>query len=300
MAKNQAESAKQPGVPAKVTFLEGRGELPMIEITTPWSTAEIYLQGAHVTHFKKQHEPPLLFLSQCSRFEEGYPIRGGVPIIFPWFGPREGMGAHGFARAKTWELKEFVPEADGSVSVRLRLPEYPEAATYPPFELEYVVKVSQELSLELVVTNKSAEDRLEIEGCLHPYFTVDDISAVSVIGLEGYTYLDRVADFARKVETERAIRISSEVDRTYLNATGNVEIHDARFGRLIRMEKKNSASTVLWNPWIAKAQQLPDFGNEEYRNMICVEPGNVASNNIALQPGESSSLQVKLSTAPLA
>lgn len=299
MAKNQAESAKQPGAPAKVTFLEGRGELPMIEITTPWSTAEIYLQGAHVTHFMKQHEPPLLFLSQCSRFEEGQPIRGGIPIIFPWFGPREGMGAHGFARVKAWELREFVPEPDGSVSVRLRLPDYPEAATYPPFELEYVVKVSQQLSLELIVTNKSPEDRLEFEESFHPYFAVDDISAVSVVGLEGCTYLDRVADFVRKVETERGIRISSEVDRTYLNATGNVEIHDARLGRLIRMEKANSASTVLWNPWIAKAQQLPDFGNDEYCNMVCVEPGNVASNKIALHPGESSSLKVKLSTAPL-
>lgn len=299
MANNQAESARHPATPAKVTFLEGRAEMPMIEITTPWSTAEIYLHGAHVTHFKKHDEPPLLFLSQCSRFEEGHPIRGGIPIIFPWFGPREGMGSHGFARVKTWELKEFVPEADGSVSVRLRLPEYPEAATYPPFELEYVVKVSQELSLELVVGNKSTEDRLEFEGCLHPYFAVEDISAVSVVGLEGCTYLDRVADFARKVETERAIRISSEVDRTYLNAPGSIEIHDARFGRMIRMEKTNSTSTVVWNPWITKAQQLPDFGSEEYRNMVCVEPGNVASNKIALQPGESSSLKVRLSTAPL-
>ena len=39
--------------------LDGRGDLPMLEITTPWSSAEIYLHGAQVTHFKKHDEPPL-------------------------------------------------------------------------------------------------------------------------------------------------------------------------------------------------------------------------------------------------
>src|SRR5258706_7314405 len=93
----------------RVAFLDGRGELPMLEVSTPWSTSEIYLQGAHVTQFQKKNEPPFLFLSQCSRFAEGQPIRGGIPVIFPWFGPREGLGQHGFARIKSWELKEFAP-----------------------------------------------------------------------------------------------------------------------------------------------------------------------------------------------
>ena len=65
------------------------------------------------------------------------------------------------------------------------------------------------------------------------------------------------------------------------------------------MQKENSASTVVWNPWIAKAQQMADFGSEEYRNMICVESGNVASNKIVLPPGGSSSLKVTLGSAPL-
>src|ERR1044071_5235731 len=87
----------------RVTQLEGRGDLPMLEIPTRWSTAEIYLHGAHVTHFKRHDEPPLLFLSQCSRFEPDAPIRGGIPIIFPWFGKPAGQpGQHGFARNRDW------------------------------------------------------------------------------------------------------------------------------------------------------------------------------------------------------
>src|SRR5258705_288058 len=135
--------------PGRVAFMDGRGDLPMIEVSTAWSTAEIYLHGAHVTHFQRAGGPPLLFLSQCSRFAEDQPIRGGIPVIFPWFGPREGLGQHGFARVKSWELKEFAPATDGSVSIRFRLPDCPEASAFPAFSAEYVITVSQALTLQL-------------------------------------------------------------------------------------------------------------------------------------------------------
>src|SRR6266478_1993455 len=227
MASSEAEKKSDLGVPGRVIFLDGRGELPMLEVSTAWSTAEIYLQGAHVTHFTRKNEPPLLFLSQCSRFEEHQPIRGGIPVIFPWFGPREGLPQHGFARLKAWELKEFA-----------------------------------------------------FENCLHTYFEVGAIAEVSITGLKGARYLDRLANLARKTESADAIRIASEVDRTYLDAVGAVEILDPRLRRKIRVEKEGSASTVVWNPWIAKSQQMPDFANDEYQRMVCVESGNVASNNL--------------------
>jgi len=282
-----------------VSFLDGRGELPMLEVTTQWSTAEIYQHGAHVTHFKRKDQPPLLFLSQCSRFAENQPIRGGIPVIFPWFGPREGMAQHGFARVKAWDLKEFAPAPDGSVSVRFRLPDCPEASAFPPFTADYIVTVDQALTLQLVVTNSSRDEPFTFENCLHTYFEVGDIRAVSISGLKGSSYLDKVANFSRKTEMEEAIRISSEVDRIYLDTTGPVEIRDTRLGRRVRVEKSGSASTVVWNPWMVKAQQMPDFGNEEYERMLCVESGNVASNSIKLPPGESSTLLVKLSSEPL-
>src|SRR5688572_19762239 len=143
----------------RVTFLDGRGDFPMIEITTPKSTAEIYFHGAHVTHFQKQGEPPLLFLSQCSNFADGQPIRGGIPIIFPWFGkPGDKPGQHGFARIQDWELREFTSPADGSVTVRLRLPDCSDAPGGVPCSVEYAVTVSDTLSAELIVTNKSPKD----------------------------------------------------------------------------------------------------------------------------------------------
>jgi glucose-6-phosphate 1-epimerase len=271
----------------------------MLEVSTPWSTAEIYLLGAHVTQFRKKDEPPLLFLSQCSRFIEGHPIRGGIPVIFPWFGQREGLGQHGFARIKAWELKEVLPAPDGSVSVRFRLPEYPEAAAFPAFTADYIVTVNQTLTLQLTLTNQSKDAEFTLENCLHTYFEVADATAITIHGLKGVTYLDKVASFQEKLETSDALRIASEVDRVYLNTSGPIEILDPRIGRKILVEKQGSASTVVWNPWIAKARQMPDFGDEEYEHMVCVESGNVAANSVCLLPGGTSSLTVRLSSQPL-
>ncbi len=299
MTTSASDLNAKPEALGRVTFLDGQGELPMLEITTAWSTAAIYLHGAHVTQFEKKGEAPLLFMSQCSRFEEGHPIRGGIPVIFPWFGPREGLGQHGFARVKAWDLKEFAPAPDGSVSVRFRLPDCPEAAAYPAYTADYVVTVNQSLTLQLIITNQSRDAEFTFEDCLHTYFDVGDVTAVSVRGLKGVSYLDKVAGCVEKTETSNALRIASEVDRTYLNTSGTVEILDPRLGRRIIVEKQGSASTVVWNPWIAKARQMPDFGDEEYGRMLCVESGNVASNSIRLPPGASSTLTVKLSSATL-
>jgi glucose-6-phosphate 1-epimerase len=298
MPTKQSESQPESNH-SRITVLDGQGELPMLRVTTPWSTADIYLNGAHVTNFTKRNEPPLLFMSQCSRFSEGQPVRGGIPVIFPWFGPREGMAQHGFARVKAWEPREMVSTPEGSVSLRFRLPDCPEASSFPPFMAEYIVTVSQELTLQLLVSNQSKDEALTFENCLHTYFAVGDISAVSISGLKGVEYLDKVANFAQKTEDEETIRISSEVDRVYLNTISPIEIDDPRLGRKIRIEKHSSLSTVVWNPWIAKAQQMPDFGNDEYQRMVCVESGNVSSNQIVLPPRETSTLMVKLTSEPL-
>jgi D-hexose-6-phosphate mutarotase len=282
-----------------VAFLDGQNEMPMIEVNTPWSRAGIYFHGAHLTDFTLKDQQPLLFMSQCSRFADGQPIRGGIPVIFPWFGPREGQSMHGFARLRAWDLKAVVPARDGSVGVHFSLPECPEAATFTAFKADYIVTVGESLKLQLAVTNKSETDTLAFEDCLHTYFSVSDATAISIKGLKGVNYLDRLAGGARKTETDEVIRISSEVDRAYLDATGPVEILDPRFGRRILIEKQGSASTVVWNPWIAKSQAMPDFGNDEYTRMVCVESGNVGANGIRLAPGQTSTLTVKLSSQRL-
>lgn len=267
----------------------------MVRIETPWSAAEIYLQGATVTHFQKHGEAPLLFLSEASRFEKDAPIRGGIPIIFPWFGKPAGRETmHGFARLHPWEIVTTQKQPDGSVTLHLRLPA---SVGLPGVPLEYLVTVGQTLTVELVTTNYSNAD-LVFENCLHTYFTVGDINAVSVAGLQGVEYLDALDGRARKPELGAAIPFASEVDRIYLNTLHPVAIRDAALQRTILVEKSGSATTVVWNPWIAKAHAMPDFGDQEYQRMVCVESGNAAVNAISLAPGAETRLRVALSSTP--
>ena len=293
------DDLKRFEIPGRVSVLEGNGGLPKLEVTTDASSAEIYLHGAHVTDFKKRGEPSLLFTSQCSRFEAGQPIRGGIPIIFPWFGARDGEGAHGFARNVSWLLHEATSTPAGGVSLRFAFPGARQNALWPSFSAYYTVTVTDRLTLELILTNTAPGQNLTLENCLHTYFTVGDISAVSVHGLKGVNYLDKVDGFAPKTECNDGIRVSSEVDRVYVNTPPTAEIRDPSLGRKILVEKSGGAATVVWNPWIAKSQQLSDFGNEEYLRMICVESGNVASDKLTLAPGQSTVLRVELSSTRL-
>jgi glucose-6-phosphate 1-epimerase len=280
-----------------VAITTGNGGLRKINVTTDFSTAEIYLQGAHITGFQKNGEPPLLFMSDESLFARDKAIRGGVPICFPWFGLREGLPAHGFARVTAWELITTVALPDGSVRVALRLLQNACGADAFRGNVQFIVTVGDTLTMELQVTNTSAEP-LNFEECLHAYFSVGDINDVAITGLKGATYLDKTENNARKLESGDAIRIVSETDRVYLDSTGGVEIHDAKLHRTIRVEKINSDSTVVWNPWIAKSRAMADFGNEEFRRMVCVEAGNVGQNQITLTPGKTSTLRVELSSRP--
>lgn len=277
-------------IPHYAVMLEGQGGLPKVVIKTEWSDAEIYLHGAHVTHFQKKGETPLLFLSELSEFESSKPIRGGIPIIFPWFGPREGFPAHGYARTTDWKLKQSALSSTGEVMIHFLLP------SEESLETELIVRVAQQLSLEMIVTNRG-ENEATFENCLHTYFQIGAIDSISIEGLTGSSYLDKVTP-GTFTEAAGSVTIASEVDRVYLDTTATIEITDRKLGRTIRVAKSGSNSTVVWNPWIAKSQRMPDFGDAEYLQMLCVESGNLASNKITLAPGAKSVMTVEISNAP--
>ena len=69
--------------------------------------------------------------------------------------------------------------------------------------------------------------------------------------------------------------------------TGNAaEVIDPVLGRRIRTEKKNSLTTVVWNPWQEGAKALADLGDEEWQQMVCVEASNILANAVGLAAGE--------------
>jgi glucose-6-phosphate 1-epimerase len=291
------EPLRKYEISGRVIVTDGNGGLTKIVVTTKTSTAEIYLHGAHVTHFQKNGEPPLLFLSAKSYFAPGKPIRGGVPICFPWFGNRDSEPSHGFARITEWQLVKTSAAADGAVTLQFALPEIPGRDAWKNLRTEFVVTVSDTLMMELIATNDDCDETLEIENCLHTYFHVGEIGAVSIDGLRGAHYLDNAAggNGELKTQSESPLRIANEINRLYLDTTSAVEIRDEHLARVIRVEKSGSNSTVVWNPWTT--QKLPDdFDAAEHKHMVCVESGNVKQNKISLAPGKISALKVVLNS----
>src|SRR5216683_3568379 len=117
-----ATLADQFDIPKALRFEDGPGGLVRAVISTPAAEADLYLQGAHVTHWTPRGQRPVLFVSPKSLFAPGKAIRGGVPVIFPWFGPR-GDGkpgpAHGFARIMEWAIEGAKMHDGGKVEITL-------------------------------------------------------------------------------------------------------------------------------------------------------------------------------------
>ncbi|HLB33041.1 MAG: hypothetical protein A3F67_09140 [Verrucomicrobia bacterium RIFCSPHIGHO2_12_FULL_41_10] len=291
------KNLQQFEIPGHVVLSNDENGLPKITITTDQSSAEIYIYGAHVTSFQKKGEIPLLFMSESRRVERGKMLHGGIPVCYPWFGAHAGEAfSHGFARHSVWDLMETKAYPSGAVMVRLVLPRKTMVeAGWAAVETELFITVTNKLTLELKVRNTTKEDFL-FEECFHSYFSVGDIQKTTVHGLQGLQYLDKTEDLVEKLESSNEIPIVGETNRIYLESTGALEIHDPSLDRTIRIEKMHSHSTVVWNPWKEKATDLPDFGDDDYLHMLCVESGNVAASAVKLAPGESSSMKVILST----
>lgn len=297
-----SDKFNQPGL-AEIT--PGEGGLPKLLITSPASSAEIYLHGAHVTQFTPNGQPPLLFMSRKSYFQDGKPIRGGVPLIFPWFGPNTAdpkLPAHGFVRTRQWKL-ESVQRVEDGVDVRLGLT--PDASTrevWPrEFALSFVVSVGTALRMSLTVQN-TGDKPFRYEEAMHTYLAVSDVRNVSINGLQGRDFIDKMDHASHKTQLQSPFGISGETDRVYLNTADTVLVTDpagspAKGPRVIAVSKQGSSSTVVWNPWIAKAAAMPDFGDDEWPGMLCIETANAADNALSLEPGESRTMTAVIGLA---
>jgi len=248
----------------------------------------MYLHGAHITSWKPAGREEVLFLSTQSRWEDGRAIRGGVPICFPWFADKAddpNAPAHGFVRTKAWQLDSIAQVEDG-VRVSMFTESGEDTKRWCPadFQLGYRVIFGSELSLELVVTN-TGRTPLRFEEALHAYHRVENILKTRVAGLDTIQYIDKTDSNRRKIQNGE-IAIVSETDRVYMNTSGAIKLEDPGLRRRTHVAKENSRTTVVWNPWMQKAHSMPDFADNEWIQMICIETSNVSDFAVDLAPGQ--------------
>jgi glucose-6-phosphate 1-epimerase len=277
------------GLKDALWFEDGPGGLTRARIATDTATAEMYLQGAHVARWQPASTVhPVLFLSAQSHFAVGKAIRGGVPLVFPWFAERkDGLpgGMHGFARTLPWEVVAAERRAEGvALSFNLLPNQTTRDVGFDHFVLVYEVVVGATLTLGLEVENVG-DTPLRFEEALHAYYSVSDVRQIEVSGVGDTDYLDRADNAKPKHQGVGAIRFAGETDQLHLNTEATVTISDPVWRRRIVIEKRGSDSTVVWNPWQAKASELADLGADAWPHFVCVEPANAAENAVTVAPG---------------
>jgi len=276
-------------LPDGVTLGTGGGDLPVLDVETPSCTARVYPYGAFVAAWQPAGTDPVLWLSDHARYTPGLPIRGGIPVVAPWFGPgrkKDKPHAHGWFRTSTWTLADASRDGD-DVTLRFTLDGADGAVPDgEPNDIrgEYVVRIGAQLHLELTVT--AGADPLELEEALHAYFAVSDVHDVRVEGLDGCRYADK-APGGRAVNRQSGdLEFKRETDRVYAHE-GTATLVDPGKGRRIVVTKTGSANTVTWNPWSTKAVGIGDFGDDEWTSMACVETANALNDRVQLDAGAS-------------
>ena len=160
------------------------------------------------------------------------------------------------------------------------------------FKLVYTIIFSADkLTTSLEVYN-TGEEEFSFQALLHTYYLLDRVEVITIDGLDKMTYVDQLQGGVKCVQTG-TLKIDKETDWIYTNAKSTVTIGNARMGKDVRIgmklqseEEQKEVDAVVWNPWIAKSKRTGDFGDEEYHNMLCVEPGCV-SRHETCAPGKS-------------
>ena len=289
------------GIPGVARVCEGNGGLSRVQITGSSAQGEIYLHGAQVTSWKPAGNDEVLFVSAKSRWEEGQAIRGGIPICFPWFRAKTDdprAPAHGFVRTKTWQLESIV-EDDAGVAVTMFTENNEQTRRWwsGDFGLLYRATFGSELKLELTCKN-TGRTPLRFEEALHTYNQVADVVSVRLHGLDGTCYLDNTDSNKEKLQAGE-VTIASQTDNAFLNTQNAVDLIDPKMRRRVRLQKANSNTTVVWNPWREGASGLRDLGENEWKQFLCVEASNIIRTAVMLAPQQEHKISAVLGVEKL-
>ncbi len=276
--------------------------LPGIEAHPGSGHFGIFDHGAHVWSYQPDGAEQVLFLSSKTNYSGQNALRGGVPVIFPWFAKgRDGANElmHGIARLHTWHMNTVKDtlDRDGRLIVEYLLDSamtHGEPGSLDNYTASLRAKFTPEyLGLSLQVTNEGDEP-LTFEEAFHTYLAVGDVGQITITGLDGSSYRDKVTG---EFETQSGdLRIAGETDRIYEH-DGTATVIDPVVGRKLVVTKSGSASTIVWNPGPERAAQMEDFADGEWPKMVCIESGNVGDDAVTLLPGETHTLKQRITLA---
>ncbi|MEN6297228.1 MAG: D-hexose-6-phosphate mutarotase, partial [Rectinema sp.] len=262
-------------LPECVYVEEGAGGLPLLHVRNRYAECSIYAYGAHVVSFKPHGERDLLWLSPYSRFSEGAPIRGGIPLCFPWFGKhrtRDDLPLHGFVRTRFWNLESAEVLADGRTKLVFSVESGESTSESWPYRFRLELSVTVGKMLEMALTVQNLENLPIIcEDGFHTYMRVEDLRQCEVTGVDRLEYIDRIQGDTRARQRGPA-RFEGEMVCAFMHVPPVLELL-ALGHRRIHIEQENMNSAVLWNPGEKAAAENPEI-RDTWKQFVCVESAN--------------------------
>jgi len=257
----------------------GADENDLVRLKLGEDTAVVHLFGATILSWRTGSEQTEnLYLSKTAVFDNKKAIRGGVPFVFPNFGPWSLGPQHGFARTSMWSLTE---KKDHQAVFRLTETEASLAIWPFKFEVLYTVELAPD-TLKMRVDVKNTDSKSwDFTLLLHSYLRVNDIATTSITGLDGAFYIDKI--HGKNSSQEGDLKIDAAIDRVFCSTSDELKISDGC--RNFIVEKRGFPEAVVWNPWIEGCAKTGDLDDDAWKQMVCVEPGKV-QDRVVLQAEE--------------
>lgn len=254
--------------------------------------------GAQVLSWRHRGRE-ILWQASAPEFAPGKPVRGGVPLVFPWFGDdpeRRGRPAHGFARNRRWQLAAGRTAA----GVTLYLGSQPaDAGLWPhAFHAEFEVRLAPEPTIRWRVHNVGTTT-WSFEQALHTYFAVGDIATAEVRGLQGLPYEEQASEPELGPDPHAPLRFVAETDRVFQDVPNRIDLLAPSLKHRVELHADGARSAIVWTPWPNKAARLAQLAPDDWRRFVCIETANVGRNAVTLAPGAAHELTLRLRVADL-
>ncbi len=288
------------GIDGNLVFDEDYDGIVIADIRSDFSHCKVSLYGGHILSFIPVGKQDILMVSSKSAFEKGKPIRGGIPLCFPWFNvhsTQPSLPNHGFARIMDWYVVSSQKSESGKVSLILGLKSNDYTRVMWPFSFycQLEVSVGKSLDVKWIVQN-TGDTLFEVENAFHSYFAVENSSQTYIEGLESNQFIDSTQNGKIEKKEGSSILVNREINRIYLDTIAECKVIDTSLNRVIKVKKSGSRSTIVWNPWNKTSSKISDLGPEDYKRFVCVESGNVRKNLLGILPGQSQETSIVLST----
>lgn len=289
---------------AAAEFSKDKNGIDQVHLHNPrGASVRVSLHGGQVLSWKNERGEELLFTSSKAIFKPPKAVRGGIPICFPQVGTGS-LDQNGFARNRIWAIDNDPPPlhpnySNGKAYIDLLLkPSDDDLKIWPhSFEFRLRVLLAAEGHLMLISRIRNINSKpFSFSFAFHTYFSISDISEVRVEGLETLDYLDNLCQKERFTEQGDALTFESEVDRAYLKSSDVIAVFDHEKKRTFTVRKEGLPDVVVWNPW-EKSKAMADLGDEEYKQMLCVNGASIEK-PITLKPGEEWTGRLELSVVP--